>query len=331
MKQNPSKMAYLKKALTVILFGLLVFYFTKEFSKNFDAIKHAKIELKALPLFAAFATTIAAYLVLTLAWRDSFRDLTQKSLTIFDSIAILNIPALGKYIPGKVWSYTFQMYWLNKHGFAKTAVLYNNLLNVAMSLGVAMWLGCLYFLIQKDAMLSLPQVVLGYFLLLCANVIFIWQEHRILSVTIDFLNKFLNNKIVIFKTAKMTLIKLQFYYMLIYLLFGVSLWLIVWGIGLSHDIFLIYIFIVSYALGDAIGFLSLLSPGGLGVREGVMYNVLKTAFTSEFALILPIISRVTCMLSEALIAGVSLIYLKFFGLRGYYDIDADTLNSKNLR
>ena len=72
---------------------------------------------------------------------------------------------------------------------------------------------------------------------------------------------------------------------------------------------LAYSAVSGFLFSDAAGFLMFFVPGGIGVREGLLYLVLKEAGAESIALILPIALRLTSMLVDAILGLIGLVYL----------------------
>jgi uncharacterized membrane protein YbhN (UPF0104 family) len=75
------------------------------------------------------------------------------------------------------------------------------------------------------------------------------------------------------------------------------------GIGFDLDSLKILFISAAMLLGDVIGFLILIAPGGLGVREGTMFLILKGTGIIQFALIMPIAVRLLSIVTD-LIMGI---------------------------
>lgn len=63
-----------------------------------------------------------------------------------------------------------------------------------------------------------------------------------------------------------------------------------------------------FALSWLIGFLSFLTPGGLGVREGVIAVALSGWYSPETALAISLLSRLAWVLGEVLLAGATIAF-----------------------
>jgi uncharacterized membrane protein YbhN (UPF0104 family) len=63
----------------------------------------------------------------------------------------------------------------------------------------------------------------------------------------------------------------------------------------------------AYSISWILGFLVLISPGGLGVREGLLAFFLKFAIPTPIATLMALISRIWITIGEVLFLVLSLI------------------------
>jgi uncharacterized membrane protein YbhN (UPF0104 family) len=86
------------------------------------------------------------------------------------------------------------------------------------------------------------------------------------------------------------------------------------GLGLHIQAAELFAVLASMSLSWVVGYLALITPGGLGVREGTMLVMLNNVMNMQTALLFPILSRLLYLTAEALLGGAAL----FLGLK--YDI-----------
>jgi uncharacterized membrane protein YbhN (UPF0104 family) len=82
------------------------------------------------------------------------------------------------------------------------------------------------------------------------------------------------------------------------------------GIGLEVADKRIFSVMSAMIISDVVGFLAVIVPGGLGVREGVMYFLLKGETSGALFLILPIATRIVGMSVDILLGTIGFILLK---------------------
>ena len=91
---------------------------------------------------------------------------------------------------------------------------------------------------------------------------------------------------------------------------GLSLWLVLYGIGGTEITFADYpLTLACVCLATVAGFVSLL-PGGLGVRELVMIPLLGARFGSVTAVVAAIIIRLVWLSAELLTSGIIYVYAR---------------------
>src|SRR5262245_37217662 len=121
----------LKPALSLLVVASAVFFFVRAFERNWTAIREQSFRIDGLFLSLTFVATVLMMLLATYAWQLSINSfLPSKKLSFRQSIAAFNSSSFTKYIPGKIWSYALQLYWLSDLGISKSAVVYINLLNL---------------------------------------------------------------------------------------------------------------------------------------------------------------------------------------------------------
>jgi uncharacterized membrane protein YbhN (UPF0104 family) len=92
-----------------------------------------------------------------------------------------------------------------------------------------------------------------------------------------------------------------------WVLFGIAFWMIgdaIQPIALDT----IPLFIFSLAVSFLIGFLIIILPASIGVRESLMVFLLGNLLTAPVAVIIAVISRLILTISELIFAGVVLFY-----------------------
>jgi uncharacterized membrane protein YbhN (UPF0104 family) len=83
-----------------------------------------------------------------------------------------------------------------------------------------------------------------------------------------------------------------------WLLIGTSMWAVLAAAGTLKGAEFLLLFTATFALAWVIGFVVILSPGGVGVREGVMIALLAGSLSQPMAALLALASRVLWWLCE---------------------------------
>jgi glycosyltransferase 2 family protein len=302
--------AAIKPVLSLLVVGLAVVFFVRAFERNWTAIRAQQFRVDGLFLSFSFVATIATLLLATYAWHLSVNSfLPDQKLTLRQSVAAVNSSGLTKYIPGKIWSYALQLYWLSDIGISKSVVVYINLLNLLVSMLTAVILG-LVCLIFSTTTIPLVATLPVLALLLLFDIVWVKFDAALLGVVISTLNKAFRKNMAFLGVPGHLLVGLHLVHGAANVISGCSAYFVCRAIGYHPTLTAALLVIAATLISDVIGFLAFLVPGGLGVREGIMY-VLLTA-TGPLALVLPLVSRAVSMLADV---GVGALALKL--LRGF--------------
>jgi uncharacterized membrane protein YbhN (UPF0104 family) len=251
---------------------------------------------------------IANYLCTTLSWHIGINYFdNHKRLKFTQSIAVVNISQLGKYIPGKLWSYMVQIYWLASKGVPKTTVLYLNIVTTLLTILVSMLMGCLFLMMLPNWYHLKTEILIFIGLLLIINLVLL--NNNFLRFFIEMFSRIIKQNISFHQLSTRRIISMQLIYII-----GAFFWIlagcfITLGIGFDLDRMRIVFIAAAMLLGDVIGFIILVAPGGLGVREGTIFLILKGTGIIQFALVFPIVVRLLSIVTDLIMGIVSVLII----------------------
>ena len=308
----------LKKILQYLLAAIaitaMVYFFYDQFKRNWDSIQAYHFSLNGYYLAAAFAAMLIAFLMDTYIWQICMNHYLNKKLGFLESIAFLNTSNLFKYIPGRLWAYTVQIALMAKKNIAKSLVLYVNFVCLLCVIIVSTIYG-LYYLLFYLKILPMRISILLFGFLILVDFAFIMWNTSVINWLIIKINKFFMRDIQPIKIEKWLILYIQFLYLVAWIPPGIGAYFLAKGIGLavaSSDMFAL---ISSMSVSWIIGYIAIFTPGGLGVREGIMFLMLKQFSNVKTALFLPLATRLIYIIVELLlgITGI-LIGMKY----GYF-------------
>lgn len=299
---------HIKLILSLLIIGGVFYFFTTEFKKNWDDILEMDFSLNITLMIISFVLLIASYLGNTLIWRFLINSYHKDidSITAKESFSIVNTTQLAKYLPGKVWSYAVQIYWLSKRGYSKSKVLFINVLATistllaASSIGVVMLAATLNNISRLLFVASIIGVILVY-------VIFIFFHSPILNFLIRLAAKLVKKEIEFVQISYMNMFITQSLYLLSNVVFCAGIYVLCLSIGIPNEPAIIVSMIGSLLVGDVAGFVVLVTPGGLGVREGLMFFILSGNVNKQYAIIIPIATRLLTMSVDIFLGLIALI------------------------
>lgn len=302
---------YVVAAAVILAAG---YFFYQEFKNNADALRQYKFTVDPLYIFISVILGTSGFLVGPVVWRICVNHYIQRKLNLLESIALYNTSALLKYVPGKIWTYAAQMALLSSRGISNAVVVYINLISFVCFFLVSTFIASFYYLVIMKV--TSPGITVLLFILLAGlDFIFIvWNTTVINSLVIP-LGRLFKIEIEPIQMKKRIFIYVQLWYLLAYAYLGVAMFFLARGIGMHIPFFNIFAITATISIAAILGYIAFFSPGGLGVREGMMFIMLRQYTTVEVALILPIAARLLCIISD-LVLGALGIYVGM--RRGYF-------------
>jgi glycosyltransferase 2 family protein len=308
------KLKHIKPLLINILsFAIILsvaFFFLRAFRTNWTNVQSYSLTIDLRFIALSFIAILSTYLLTTYAWFLILNSLSSNAkISYSECVATINTSSFTKYIPGKVWSYALQMYWLGKKGFSKSLIVYVNMVTVFITLSIALMLG-FGFLIVSPTVLS-QSVSTGLLaILIMFDIAFIKYNSNLVNRLIAVINNTLKREIKYFNTSKKTLINVHVINIVAAFCYGMGAYLVCLGIGFEIAPKNMFTVMSSMLISDVVGFLAIIVPGGLGVREGVMYLMLHGASSGPLALVLPIATRIVNMLVDISLGTIGFVLLK---------------------
>jgi uncharacterized membrane protein YbhN (UPF0104 family) len=293
-----------------LLVGLaVVAFFVHAFQRNWASIREHAFAFQPTYLILSFLAFLATSLLATYAWHDSINTLSPRKLTFVESIATMNSSSLMKYIPGKVWSYALQMYLLAQRGIPKSLVLYVNLINISVSLLLAALLGSALLLVAPTHLPRLPLLAL-FAALVLLDAVCVRFNASLFGGLIGLANRLLKKNIERFDVPLALLIRLHAVHALATVTFALAVYWVCFGIGYRVAGGQALAVMATFLLSEVTAFMAFLSPGGLGVREGVMYALLGGAASGSLAVLVPLAARGVSMVADLVLGSVAVKLLK---------------------
>lgn len=285
---------------------LVIFYFLlKSLVSNWNQIKEYSWDFHYPLLLLSFVLVGLTYSVLAKIWKEILKQ-SGYVLSYSKMFKIWFISNLGRYIPGKVWQFLGMLYLLEKEDVPKSksfsvAILAQSLSSMA---GILIMLGFLKY----DFYQRLFSQSLWFLFVLIAFI----AGAIMLILYPALLQKVVNLGLGLFKKEKIIL-KYKRKNLLFYLLSYAGCWLL---FGFCFLIFIksiipapfnIYFGVTGAFAGSVtIGFLAFFTPGGLGVREGILVALLSSYFPLPVATLIALLSRLWMTLAELLLFFIAL-------------------------
>lgn len=296
--------AWAKHLVSVVALGAVGWLLWAQARRHWDSIARFHVKVSGAELWASFGLCLAAFLLETRVWQRALNSAVgRREMSFAESIATNNTSNLLKYLPGRVWSYGAQMMWLGSRGVSKGRVLYVNLVCLMISMLVSTVLGGAYLIVY----IAPPSFAwVGWPLLFLALVAGLLIGPRVLVGSLGLLRRLIKRDIEVTATPSREMLELGSIYVLVWLLIGAAAYYSALGVGLAVSLHDVTGITASMSIAWIVGYLSAVSPGGLGVREALMSLMLERVSSPEAALVLPIVSRLLWLLIEVVLGLVGI-------------------------
>lgn len=303
----PSAMVRAAKFFFALLLILVVGYFyLQEFKKNPIDFSVLTGSVNVYYLASALFLCLMSFLIDAVIWKVIINNQRgRQEISTSELLAILNSSGLFRYLPGRMWTIMAQSLWLKKYGITKPLVLYINLVFIIGSTIFSLYLGLLYLAIYSS---SIPTsiIIILFLALSLATILYNVYNNRIMNTILVLLKKITRVEMQLIRMPLNSMIIIQCIIAFNWIITGLEACLLAKGLGLQIDLMDTIPVTASMSLSWLAGFVAVVIPAGLGVREGMMLVMLKPVLAAKTALLLPIMSRILLLLTQALLGFVAL-------------------------
>jgi Predicted integral membrane protein len=281
------------KFLGYIIAAVIIVFLLKDFIYRWNEIKYYVFNINIRLLIFSLVSYIAFYNFLALGWIIIIRKF-QYGLSLSSLFEIYFKSQFAKYLPGGLWNNVGRFYLCKNNGVDSknviTSLILENLLNVVASVIILISMLSL-FKIQLIK-ISFPLLVLGLLILI------IILHPKVFSKLFKLIGRFFKKDVAIENYDFSFILLMLAYYIFSWVLFGISFGIMI--CSFTKVTFNQFLFsIVSFPASWVFGFLSP-SPGGLGVREGILVFLLNNFFSNQLSVYISVISRLWITVGEVI-------------------------------
>lgn len=292
-----------QKIVSTAVAGTIFYFLFNSLLENYHKLSLYNFDPEYNRIIFSYVLLVLVLFFNPFGWMKVLSELNER-MSFTESFSIFYISQLGKYVPGKLWTYLMQIHMADKKGISKEKTFISSVLFQLISMGTTVIAFVVSLLFWDNFNFSLRVIVVGLFLILI--LVIIWSGF--LNVMTNFiLNKVLKQKIVV-NLSNLTLIHV--------ILILMASW-IAYGVAYYHFINSFYpISVISsiqfsgiYAISWLIGYLSFLTPGGLGIREGIQAYLLSFFLPLPISIIISLACRIWITAGEIAVALIAFLFI----------------------
>lgn len=287
------------KILQYLLIAIIFYFLLKSVVKNWSQVKDFSWQFDYWLLIISFLLQFLTLFWLVKIWQRMLRH-TGSSVSYFKLFKVWFYANLGKYLPGKVWQFLGMIYMLEKERVPKKSSFSTGVMAQSFSVISGLFISVFFlgtdlyhrfFSRKPGLMIGLAIFSLGILVLLCYPKVL----ERILNLGLRIVKK---EKITLDLKGKDVIIYLLSY-SLSWLLFGLAF--LIFVKSMTQTDFKMYPTLTgAYAFSLNIGFLAIFTPGGIGVREGILVFLLSSFFPLPVSTLISLLSRLWMTVGEVL-------------------------------
>lgn len=288
------------------LLVVIIFYFLLDsLFSNYQKLSVLQYTVEYPRMIFSFLLLFAVYLFNPWAWIKILNEM-QENLNYRQAFSIFYVSQLGKYVPGRVWGYISQVILARKVGVSGEKAFISSILFQVVSSVVTVYFFMMTLLVWEQL-----DIVLRVFVLALASIggyILLWMDA--LNWASNLVIKKMFKRTARVHLSSRIILDVTGILILSWIAYGVAYYHFMKSFYPELDIVTGITFTGIYAISWLVGYVSLLTPGGLGIREGVQVYLLNFFIPLPIAIVISLASRVWLTLSELLVGLLAFCQLK---------------------
>ncbi len=295
----------IRYAAGIIVTAIIVWFLGAALARNWQSLMDNMKSFSWGCLAASVLLLALAQIFNALIWKDILKRLKAR-LGMQQALKIRSVSELGRYTPGKIWHVLGRTYFAKRMGIPSRTTL----ASIFIELLFTMLSAALVFLIFSPDVLRISKSLVWPAAIIVILAVLL-MRFDIFTGIMDWAVKKLKKR-----NYPATLINLPFaqklkllaFYSLNWGFMGGSFFFVIKAFyaGTGYDV--LPAVIGGYSIAWVIGFLTFLTPGGLGVREGLLTLILSHMgiVPVSIAVVAPVMMRLVSIGVNALMAVLTL-------------------------
>ncbi len=295
----------LQIVLPVVILGFLIYYSRKDWAELASAELHINWWLLALS-FVGFLLQELSY---GLIWRTVLKRLGY-TLDLRPCLRIYLASEFVRYIPGNVWHVLTRILWVSKYGVSRSIAFASMAVELITKLAAGALVFAISLLFWGDTS-TISRLLNGTPVIMILGVVAIVAllvvlHPRVLNSLMNFALRLLKREPVVLPLRYRDILIVTLCWCASWCVAGCAFYILLLALWPAAPLLLLPICIGIYAIVWDIGFVSFVTPSGLGARELSMVGLFALVFPSlGFASLLAVLSRIVSTLAELLCVGIA--------------------------
>jgi glycosyltransferase 2 family protein len=289
---------------------IIVFYFIGVFfKKNIGELRNYEFQIDYFYLILSITLFLSYIFICILNWQYITIKMTC-SVPFHNAAVAWCYSFLGKFIPGKMAPIAARAYFYKQAGISYKKITFCAFLeSIMIVFSLAFAVSLVLFFVDIGDMKKYR-----FLLLLLLPVSFVTVHPRILELFINLVAKVFKKNIIKLSLTYYTVLKILLMYILLWIVLGIAFFFFAKSI---HSVPIDHMFPVigSFFIATLVGILSIFTPSGLGVREGILTIALSHIFPSSIAVVISVSSRIWSTSLELFVILIMFIIARMYGIK----------------
>jgi len=289
-------------------FCIVCWFVAKALCKSISNVDWQVFVFQPLRICMGFPLVLTAFIISGWGMQYAYRNIDTIKLSFAQAFLLISLPSLGKYIPGKLFSFAGHSIIAKKFNIRISVSLFVNLLMMGFGLTSASLIGLVMLLFTKQSINFSSWIYQGGAVCLIFIIITIIIYPEIYW-------KIINRGLGILKQAPLQTrisslnMAVLFASMLFQNLFYLSGVVVMTSGTIELSLYQIFTLLGVFCIANVIGFLAIFAPAGIGVREGILLVMLTPVIGFETTGLITIIMRIVQTLCDCILGVLGVVTL----------------------
>ena len=297
----------------ILIAGILLYFLINPFVQTHAQLRDTTLGIQWVWLVCSFGAILFYWSAYLYPFTMFLNGIREKQVSFRTTFTLFHLASITRYLPGRIWGFVRLMSLSERFGLSKTAVGSSLTLHVGIETALGAVIGG--SLIFSEQMRDTAQGVLETYIgngtpLLTIAVVGLLIVTLFLIPTLSsyarqFLKTLQGTWTPLFqKSFRHQWLNIWTSHLLLWCCQGLAFFLFLKSLAPVHwkDACLLT---ACFAFAWIIGFLSFLTPGGLGIREGLLGLLLANYMPASQAMLIALLCRVWMLSAEILLAVIA--------------------------
>jgi len=295
-----------KKAIGAGIAALILYFMVRSLTSSLREVGTYRLEISYPRLLFSFGLLGLLFIMYGIVWRYILRRLGY-ALTFADSMRIWFLSQAGRYVPGKVWFALGRIYLCERKGIPRAVAMIATALELGLVLASALIVfGVASIWVPAIGLISYP---LGFAIV---GIVLVASHPRFLK---GFLRRFGKVSGEIQVRYRDTL-RIMLIYVVCWIVYGLGFYLVATSFRIptqTLDLRVVSQLEATVAMTGinsiawAAGLVSVITPAGLGIREGISGILLSRLADKPYPVLIPLVARLWVTIGEVATIGIVLL------------------------